>query len=308
MQNFSDRLIAAIKAKGTAACVNLDPVLSKLPTAIRAKARPDDSDSAIAAIAEYAQAIIEIVAPLVPIVKINSAYFEAYQSRGAALYQDLIGYAKRCADLVVIGDVKRGDIGHTAEMYACGHLGDPQGETKGEFNPDAITISGYFGEDGVKPFVDAAARHGRGVFILVRTSNPSAASVQDVAVSDGRKLHELIAAQVEQWSRHPGMLGEGGYSSVGAVVATRTPSDAARLRALMPRCFFLVPGYGAQGGTAEDFRPYFNRDGSGAIVAAGRSVIFAHERPEYEKLPWEKAIEAACKDFVTDLLRAYPAD
>ena len=297
MQNFADRLITAIERRGHAACVNLDPVLEKLPAAIRGMAQANNSESAASALSKYGRAVIDAVGPLIPVVKINSAYFEVYGAAGVAAYAELIGHAHR-AGLLVIGDVKRGDIGHTAEMYAQAYLGG-----SGDSVADAITINGYFGEDGIQPFVDAAANYGRGVFVLVRTSNPSAGAIQDIGVSDGRKVHELVAAQVTRWNSDPRLLGTRGYSSIGAVAGTRTQADAATLRKLMPQCYLLVPGYGAQGGTAQDFRPYFNRDGLGAIVAAGRSVIFAYERPEYQKIPWERAVETACNEFVRDLGR-----
>jgi orotidine-5'-phosphate decarboxylase len=297
LQNFADRLISAIERRGSAACVNLDPVLEKLPAPIRGIAQANNSESAASAFLKYGRAIIDAVGPLVPVVKINSAYFEVYGAAGVAAYAELISHAHRTG-LQVIGDVKRGDIGHTAEMYAQAHLGG-----SGDCVADAITINGYFGEDGIKPFVEAAANNGRGVFVLVRTSNPSAGAIQDMAVSDGRKVHELVAVQVSRWSSDSRLLGRHGYSSIGAVAGTRTHTDAATLRKLMPQCYLLVPGYGAQGGTADEFRPYFNRDGLGAIVAAGRSVIFAYERPEYQKIPWESAAERACKEFVEDLAR-----
>jgi orotidine-5'-phosphate decarboxylase len=170
--------------------------------------------------------------------------------------------------------------------------------------PLAVTVSGYFGLDGVKPFIDVAVSQGKGLFVLVRTSNPSAAAIQDVPLADGRKLHDQVAAEVARWAGDPRTHGASGYSNVGAVVATRNQADAAKLRAAMPRCFLLVPGYGAQGGTADDFRSYFNRDGLGALVVAGRSVIFAYDRPEYRAAAsWEDAVKAACQDFVRDLAR-----
>ena len=297
MDNFADRLINAIERKGTAATIALDPVFSNLPVDIRDRADQGSADSQLSAIGEYARAVIDIVAPLVSVVKINSAYFEAYGPWGVALYHDLIEYAKRCPDVIVIGDVKRGDIGHTAQMYALGHLGGP---ALGKHAlADAITISGYFGEDGIAPFVDAAAANGRGVFVLVRTSNPSAAGLQDLVLSDGRKVDEIVAAQVEKSASQPRLIGERDYSSVGAVVGTRGAADAAKLRIMMPKSFFLAPGYGAQCGKAEDFRPYFNRDGLGALVLAGRSVIYAYENPEHRgSASWQNAVESACKDFV----------
>jgi orotidine-5'-phosphate decarboxylase len=206
----------------------------------------------------------------------------------------------------VIGDVKRGDVGHTAEMYATAHLEEPVDDGN---VPDAITIGGYFGRDGAAPFIESAKRQGRGVFVLVRTSNPSAAVIQDAAMSDGRRVHELVAAEVARWATESGTIGRNGYSAVGAVVATRNAVDAAKLRALLPQSWLLVPGYGAQGGRAEDFAPYFKADGSGALIAAGRSVIFAYiivHQYAASGSNWQACIEQACKEFVADLERVVP--
>jgi len=250
--------------------------------------------------------VIDIVAPLVPAVKFNIACFEPYHAAGIQVYDDLITEASR-RGLIVIGDVKRGDVGHTAEQYARAHLDETQSTaTK---TPDAITINGYLGWDGIKPFIDVAREQGKGVFILVRTSNDSAASIQDVITQDGRKMHEVVASLVAQWADDSGTLGDSGYASVGAVVATRRGDDAARLRAAMPTSLFLVPGYGAQGGRAEDYKHYFKSDGTGAIIAAGRSIVFAHEAPEYQqRFPgaWDRCVEQACRDFLTDLRRSVP--
>lgn len=292
--HFSDRLLTAIDARRAPCTVALDPVYESLPAAVRESAAP------LEAIRRFSTRVLAIIAPIVPSVKINSAYFERYYDQGVGLYHELVRAAS-AAGLVVIGDVKRGDVGHTAEMYAKAQLARPDAEGVADSHtPDAVTISGYFGLDGAKPFIDTAVRDQRGLFVLVRTSNPSAAVIQDVPTADGRKVHELVAGEVARWAEEPRTIGTRGYSCIGAVVATRNKADAGKIRAAMPRSIFLVPGYGAQGGTAEDFRPYFTADGTGAIIAAGRSVIFAHERPEYQKMTWEQAVEAACRAFAAD--------
>ncbi len=299
--SFADRLLQAVRDKAAPAAVALDPVLDRLPAGISGESAPDR-------VLAFGRRVIEAVALIVPVVKINIAYFEVLGPTGVRVYHDLIADASR-KGLIVIGDVKRGDVGHTAELYAQAHLGGGGDLGSKAGLPDAITVSGYFGRDGVAPFIEIARPEGRGIFVLVRTSNPSAAEIQDVEARDGKKLHEHVAACVARWAADSDTIGRCGYSAVGAVVATRDAADAARLRDAMPRSIFLVPGYGAQGGRAEDFRPYFKPDGTGAIVAAGRSIIFAHERPEYRDRfddDWQACIAHACKEFVADLRRVIP--
>lgn len=307
--NFADRLLNAVAARRTPAVVAIDPVYAKLPPQIaehRDLNDESDAEAALDAVLEFCRRVIRIVAPIVPAVKINAAYFERYYAEGIEGYYELVQEAF-ARGLIVIGDVKRGDVGHTAELYARAHLANPDFIGLEELlAPDAVTVNAYFGLDGVKPFLNIAREQGKGVFVLVRTSNESAPTIQDVITEDGRKLHEIVAAQVAEWAARSETLGEHGYTSIGAVVATRDPADAAKLRQTMPRSIFLAPGYGAQGGTAEDFLPYFKPDGTGALVVAGRSVIYAHRQPEYQEQftgQWEKCVEQACKDFVADLAR-----
>lgn len=310
---FADRLLTAIEARRAPAVVALDPVWELLPERLTRGVAADDTNAILAGIRAFSRRVVDVIAPIVPAVKINSAYFERYHAAGVALFDELIAYAVQ-GGLITIADCKRGDVGHTAEMYARACLGE--WGTAGSMtraasavpsfssHADAVTVNGYFGLDGVKPFIDAARALGRGVFVLVRTSNPSAAAIQDIAVADGRKIHEIVAEQVDGWSRAPGLLGESGYSVVGAVVATRDKADAARLRARMPASIFLVPGYGAQGGQADDFAPYFDASGRGALIAAGRSVIFAYREGAHRAMcaeDWPSSVEAACRAFADDV-------
>lgn len=306
--HFADRLLRAIAEKKTPAVVSIDPVYSRLPAEIaehRDLNDEGDVEAALDAVLEYCRRVIKLVAPFVPAVKLNSAYFERYYWEGVEGYYELVQEAAQ-RGLIVIGDVKRGDIEHSSDMYARAHLAEPDFTNLDDLDsPDAITASGYFGIDGIKPFIDVAASQpvGKGVFVLVRTSNESAATIQDAMLADGRRVHELMAAEVAQWAADAG-IGARGYSSVGAVVSTRDAAVAGRLRALLPQSLLLVPGYGAQGLQAADVAPFFKSDGSGAIVAAGRSVIYAYEDPRYiERFTseWEKCIEQACRDFVTAL-------
>jgi len=308
-ENFSDRLLKAIAEKKTPAVVAIDPVYSRLPAEIaehRELNDESDSEAALDAVLEFCRHVIHVVAPIVPAVKLNSAYFERYYSEGVDGYYELIQEAQE-RGLLVIGDIKRGDVGHSSEAYAAAHVIDSEFTNLPDLAaPDAVTVNGYFGTDGVAPFLEAAGSAGKGLFVLVRTSNESAVELQDVFTSDGRRIHEVLGGLVARWAGEYGLTGSRGYSCVGAVCAAREPEMARRLRELMPHSILLVPGYGAQGLTAEHCAPFFKSDGSGAVVAAGRSVIYAYEQPHYLELytsEWKKCVEHACRDFVADLAR-----
>lgn len=291
-ENFADRLLQAVAQKGSPVCVGVDPVYEKLPASLRLHPQASE-DQKLAALREYCMALLELVAPAVPAVKPQSAYFEALGPAGVALYCDVVARAGELG-LLVIGDVKRNDIGSTAQAYAAGHLARPH-------SADAVTVNGYLGADGIAPFVDVAAPLSKGLFVLVRTSNPSGAVVQDFADAAGQKLYEHMAAQVRQIGQRADLVGECGYSCVGAVVGATWPAEARRLRELMPQQIFLVPGFGAQGATAEDCAASFKADGTGAIVNASRSVIFAYADKKYAGMDWKKAIEQAAGDFAAQI-------
>lgn len=290
--NFADRLLRAIAEKGSPVCVGVDPVYARLPQELQPASA--DADAQVQAIGEYCRQLLEVVAPYTPAVKPQSAYFEAYGAPGVAVYHQVVAQARRLG-LIVIGDVKRNDIGSTAEAYAKGHLDLPD-------SADSVTVNGYLGSDGIGPFVDVAARTGRGVFVLVRTSNPSARELQDLCDAAGRKLFERMAELVAQLGA--ASVGQAGYSCLGAVVGATYPEEARLLRTLMPEQIFLVPGYGAQGATAQDCAASFKPDGSGAIVNASRSVIFAYREPQYVGQDWKQAIESAAKAFAQDIREA----
>lgn len=306
-QNFADRLLAAINAKRTPTCVGLDPVYARLPAEITENSELNDatdSEVALDAVLEYCRRVIRIVAPIVPAVKLNIAFFERYYADGIDAYFDLIQEADN-AGLIVIGDCKRGDIGSTAKMYASAMLAEPDFANLDDLTgPDAVTLSPYLGSDSIQPFIDVAREDQKGLFVLVRTSNPSASELQTARLESGQTVAEFVASQVATWASDPALLGVSGYSAVGAVVAPTGKDEIARLRELMPNSIFLVPGYGAQGGTASDVAPCFKSDGNGALVTASRSVIYAYEEMKYiEKYAseWDKCVEAACRDFVTEV-------
>ena len=295
--NFADRLLAAIDRKGSPTCVGLDPVYEKLPEELRSV---DASlEDRVESIAIFCHEVIDVVAPYVPAVKPQIAYFERYGPDGLAAYYQTVS-AARGADLLVIGDVKRGDIGSTAQAYAEAHLTTlSEAGTAWTCAPDAVTVNGYFGADGTQPFIDTAHRQGGGVFVLVRTSNPGGAAVQDFEGKDGRKFFVHMAEQVARMGEGEGLVGQSGYSCVGAVVGATYPDEARMLRQIMPRQIFLVPGYGAQGATAQDCAASFDATGRGAIVNASRSVIFAHLKNK--DVLWQKAVELAAKAFADDI-------
>jgi len=242
--------------------------------------------------------VIRIVAPHVPAIKVNIAFFERYGHEGIRVYFELVRCA-RDADLIVIGDVKRADIGHSSTQYAHAHLGDLK--PAGLIAPDAITVNPYFGFDTIRPFIDIARDTGRGLFVLVQTSNASAAEVQNVALSDGSTLCQHVARLVQTWASGEGLVGSSNYSCVGAVVSPRDIESTQRIRTLMPNCLFLVPGFGAQGRTVEEVAECFNADGTGAIVNASRSVIYAYRDERYSETcgdDWQAGVDQACRDFV----------
>ncbi|MCP4593577.1 MAG: orotidine-5'-phosphate decarboxylase [bacterium] len=301
MENFADRLNQAIRDRKTPACVGLDPVLARLPKTVCAEYPMENgrtSAAAVNAIVAFGRGVIEAVAPLVPVMKINVAFFEAYGGRGVDAYRELIGVARR-AGLLTIGDVKRGDIGHSSAAYA-------QGQLAGGDAPDAITVNPYLGLDGVKPFIDVCREEGKGIFSLVQTSNESASAVQDVRLESGETVAAHVGGLVNDWAGDEQLMGSAGYSAVGAVVSPRDVAGADGLRTILRRCIFLVPGYGAQGQSAGRVAHCFKEDGSGAIVNSSRGVIYAHANDRYAELAasgWQKCVEAACQDFVADLDR-----
>ncbi len=308
--NFGDRMCQAVKAKGTPLVVGIDPVYSRLPVQIREhRAMNDENDigAAIDAIFDFSTKVIRIVAPLVPAVKINIAYFEKYLWEGVETYYSLISEADALG-VETIGDVKRGDIGHTAASYAKAHLENPEfADMEDIITPDAITINGFAGTDGILPFADVANDQGKGVFVWVRASNPSAAEIQDFADASGKKMYEILADQVGLIAAQPKRLGGDGYSNIGMVVGGTAPEATKMLRAKFPNVWFLVPGYGSQGATAKDCLRFCNDDGMGALINASRSIIYAYEKDQYKEQfgdNWEKCIEQATIDAKAEIANA----
>lgn len=304
-ENFADRLIGAIEKKGSPICVGIDPIIGSMPDAVfrggRDKADGGDPQAAIDAIFEFTTRVLKIVAPHVPCVKFQSAYFEQFHWEGVEAYFNLIQEATELG-LIVIGDVKRGDIGSTASAYAAGHLAEPEMADSDEMaTPDAITINPMLGMDTIEPFVKTAGEFGKGLFVLVRTSNPGSAELQDVKLADGRTWSEMVAEKLAGVAE--GMVGARGWSSLGAVVGATQTHTMISLRQRLPKSIFLLPGYGTQGATAEMTRHAF-RDGLGALVSASRSILYAHKDAKTAAkygIDWEKCVEGAVIEMKKDL-------
>lgn len=308
--HFGDRLYEAVKVKKTALIVGLDPVYSRLPEAIKShRAMNDEFDAAAAvdAIFDFCTQTMRIVAPMVPAVKINIAFFEKYLWEGIETYYSLISEADELG-LEVIGDVKRGDIGHTAELYAAAHLENSElSGLEDTLCPDAITINGFAGADGIEPFAKTADSQGKGVFVWVRASNPSAADIQDFADANGEMMYEKLAQIVGQIADKPERIGQNGYSNVGMVIGGTAPEVSSTLRRKYDKVWFLVPGYGSQGASAADCIRFCKPNGTGALINASRSIIYAYEKPKYKEQfgdDWKRCIEQAVIDAKVDLANA----
>lgn len=287
------KLIAGIKKTGAPIVVGLDPMLSYIPEHITKKAYAEFGETlqgAGEAIWQYNKGIVDAVCDLVPAVKPQIAMYEQFGIQGLLAFEKTVKYCKE-KGLVVIGDIKRGDIGSTSQAYAVGHLGKVQVGTKEYygFDEDFATVNPYLGSDGIRPFIDVCKQEKKGLFILVKTSNPSSGEFQDRLV-DGRPLYELVGEQVAKWGEEH--MGDS-YSYIGAVVGATYPEMGKTLRKLMPKTFILVPGYGAQGGKGADLMHFFNQDGLGAIVNSSRGIIAAYKQEKYAGFGGENYGEAS---------------
>lgn len=305
--HFADTLDAAIRRAGNPVCVGIDPRPEDLPPGFLDSFSPDRAGVA-AAFEAFGLAVIETVAPLVPVVKFQAAFYEAYGPEGFKALHRSAAEARR-RGLVVIMDGKRNDIGSTAEAYARAYLGKVPVGTRFEppWDVDALTVNAYLGSDGISPFVKVAAREGKGLFALVRTSNASAREFQDLDVG-GKPLYRVVAEKIRHWG--DAHRGENGSSLLGAVVGATYPAELAELRAALPGVPFLVPGYGTQGATAADVAPAFDEKGLGAIVNSSRGIIFAYQKPEARTKfgdDWRASIAEAVRVMADDLAEHTPA-
>ena len=299
-----NKLISNIRKTNAPIVVGLDPMLNYIPEHIQKKAFAEFGETlegAAEAIWQYNKGIVDATCDLIPAVKPQIAMYEQFGIPGLIAYKKTVEYCKS-KDLVVIGDIKRGDIGSTSAAYAVGHLGQVQVGSKkyAGFDEDFATVNQYLGSDGVKPFMDVCKEEKKGIFVLVKTSNPSSGEFQD-RVIDGRPLYELVGEKVAQWGDE--LMGDG-YSYVGAVVGATYPEMGKVLRKIMPKTFILVPGYGAQGGKGADLVHFFNEDGLGAIVNSSRGIIAAYKQEKYKEFGAENyadASRAAVKDMIADI-------
>lgn len=300
--NMIQQLIKQIEEAKAPIVVGLDPMMTFLPEHIKKQAFSEYGETlegAAEAIWKYNKGIIDATYDLIPAVKPQIAMYEQFGIPGLISFQKTVDYCKE-KGLVVIGDIKRGDIGSTSKAYATAHLGKIEIGTKevSVFNEDIVTVNPYLGSDGVVPFLEECKKENKGIFVLVKTSNPSSGEFQDQLIN-GTPLYEIVAKKVSEWGEE--CMEEGSnYSNVGCVIGATYPKMAKTLREIMPKQYILVPGYGAQGGTAADLVPYFNKDGLGAIVNSSRGIIAAYRMDKYSKFG-ETAYADASRQAVLDM-------
>lgn len=299
-----NQLVANIKKTGAPIVVGLDPMLNYIPEQVQQKAFAEYGETlegAAEAIWQFNKEIVDKTYDLIPAVKPQIAMYEQFGLPGLAAFKKTVDYCKE-KGLVVIGDIKRGDIGSTSAAYAVGHIGKVKvgSKTYAPFDEDFVTVNPYLGSDGVNPFLDVCKEEKKGIFVLVKTSNPSSGEFQDQKI-DGRPLYELVGEKVAAWGSE--VMGDE-YSYVGAVVGATYPEMGKVLRKVMPKAYILVPGYGAQGGKGKDLVHFFNEDGLGAIVNSSRGIIAAYKQEQYEKFGAENfgdASRAAVETMVADI-------
>ncbi len=299
-----DRMIEKIAQLQNPTVAGLDPKLSYIPEYIREKALKEHGktlEAAAAAVLEYNRGLIDALCGIVPAVKPQAAYYEAFGWQGVKVLAETIAYAKE-KGMFVITDGKRNDIGTTMEAYAAAHLGktEVEGEVLTPFGADALTVNGYLGSDGIAPVAKVCKEQDRGMFVLVKTSNPSSGELQDRVLEDGMTVYRTMGERCEEWGKE--LPGKYGYSGVGAVVGATYPKQLGELRKALPHTFFLVPGYGAQGGGAKDVAPAFDTKGLGAIVNASRSILCAWQKTGAAPEDFAKAAAAEAVRMRDDIL------
>ena len=299
-----NQLVANIKKTGAPIVVGLEPMLNYIPEQVQKKAFAEYGETlegAAEAIWQFNKEIVDKTYDLIPAVKPQIAMYEQFGLPGLAAFKKTVDYCKE-KGLVVIGDIKRGDIGSTSAAYAVGHIGKVKvgSKTYAPFDEDFVTVNPYLGSDGVNPFLDVCKEEKKGIFVLVKTSNPSSGEFQDQKI-DGRPLYELVGEKVAAWGSE--VMGDE-YSYVGAVVGATYPEMGKVLRKVMPKAYILVPGYGAQGGKGKDLVHFFNEDGLGAIVNSSRGIIAAYKQEQYAKFGAENfgdASRAAVETMIADI-------
>ena len=299
-KSFADRLLDTIDEKQNPSIVGLDPRIELIPEHLKNKNHKNEREAVAEAFLKFNRLIVDVIYDIVPVVKLQVAFYEQYGHYGLLAFEETVEYAK-AKGLLVIVDAKRNDIGSTAQAYANAYLGEVEtcsGSAIPGFDVDAVTVNPYLGWDGIEPFVKACEEHNKGIFILVKTSNPSSKDLQDQEIGNC-PVFEEVAGLANQWGA--GSEGSRGYRSIGAVVGATFPQQAKRLRALMSQCIFLVPGYGTQGASAKDVAPCFNSDGYGAVVNSSRGIIFAYMgdqwRSQYSAKQFDRAARSAAIDM-----------
>lgn len=310
--NIVDKLIEKTIETKNPTVVGLDPDISKIPACYKINNNANPLSAVAEVIYKFNCDVIDTVAEFVPAVKPQMAFYEKYGSYGVVAFEKTVAYAKS-KGLVVIEDAKRNDIGNTAKAYADGHLGVVEtldGSYTSAFDVDFLTVTPFLGSESLNPFVDVCKKNSKGIFVLVKTSNTSSGEIQDVITKDGISISQSIAKYVAEQSES--FVGKYGYSSIGAVVGATYPEEAVALRRIMPKSYFLVPGYGVQGGGAEDILPCFNSDGLGAIINSSRGILYAHlsdeERNNCTKEEYLNSVRDAVVEMQKDIYSTLKKD
>lgn len=296
---FIDKLMKRVKELQNPTIMGLDPKLEFIPKSIREKnlqIHGNNLAAASASILEFNKRLIDAVTGIVPAIKPQLAYYEMYGIEGLKAFLETIRYARE-KGFIIVADAKRNDIGSTSQAYSAAFLGEAaleDGKSEPIFNADAVTLNAYLGIDGINPMLEDSKKYGKGAFILVKTSNPSSAQLQDMVVQDGRTVYEVMADLVIEWGKD--LIGECGYSSIGAVVGATWPEQLIALRRRMPNTCFLVPGYGAQGGGAKDVAPAFDKNGLGAVINASRSLMCAYKLDKWKAAFTIEEFDQACRE------------
>jgi orotidine-5'-phosphate decarboxylase len=296
MESFADRLVSVVRKKGNPCVVGLDPRIDLMPEFIKSGRGAVSREAVRSIISDFHELVLDAVADLVPAVKPQLAFYEQYGLGGMEAFEHTLK-AARARGFLVIADGKRNDISSTAEAYATAFLGDTA------FNADSMTVTPYLGRDSLVPFVNACVQHGKGLFVVLKTSNPGSKDFQDQPLgSTGRPLYETIAAIIHELGS--GLVGKSGYSSIGAVIGATFPEDGRRLRALMPRTLILVPGYGAQGGNAQSAAACFHENGLGALVSSSRGITYAHADPSISRNGFVQLIREKTLRMIDEVVKA----
>lgn len=292
-QNMMDNLINKIKEKNSPIVMGIDPRYEMIPDIIKSKYPKDMAGFSESAVV-FAKKLIDATYDIIPAIKPQLAYFEMMGPNGLDAFQKIVDYAKS-KDLIVIADAKRGDIGTTSQGYSNTFLGETSLDDYKEkiYDADFVTVNPYMGTDCLKPFIEDSKKYGKGVFVLVKTSNKSSGELQDLKLENGNKVYEQVATLVEEWGKD--LIGEYGYSSISAVVGATYPEQLKEIRNLAPHTFFLIPGYGAQGGKAEDIALGFDENGIGGIVNASRSLMCAYKADRWKEIYTEEQFAEATR-------------